>query len=310
MGRVLSGTARTGDELAAIHWEHTTGTFRAMGHRFAVRSTHAGIGRFVENAYAACASPTESPGTWYSILHDHGDRDPHALYVDAEPVLRSPVPAPILNHLTWHVNQRAIELSGDRVLLHAAAAAWGDLGIILPGPKDSGKTTLVAGLVKAGFRYLTDEATSIDPASLRLHPYPKPLSIDPGSWQVHADLEPDTDTDTARYIRDQWQVAPERIRADAVSGPVGASLAVFPRYEPGADMLLQPLRRSAAVVTILEQTFRFHAAGRRNLQVVARLIERMHCYRLVCGDLPTAVAEVTRLVRAAGSTERVEGAAR
>jgi hypothetical protein len=74
--------------------------------------------------------------------------------------------------------------------------------------------------------------------------------------------------------------------------------------------VLQPLRRSAAVVTMLEQTFRFHAAGRRNLQVVARLVERMHCYRLVCGDLPTAVAEVTRLVEAAGSTERVEGVAR
>jgi hypothetical protein len=309
MGGERIGSARAGDPLAAIPWKHTTGTFRALGHLFALRSTHAGIGRFVEDAYAACASPDEAPGTWYSILHEHGDREPHALYVDAEPVVRSPAPAPILNHLTWHVNQRAIALSGDRVLLHAAAAAWGNTGIILPGPQNSGKTTLVAGLVKGGFRYLTDEATPIEPSSLSLYPYPKPLSLDPGSWQVHADLEPDIDTVTARYLRDQWQVAPERIRADAVSGPVRASLAVFPRYEPGADVVLQPLRRSAAVVTMLEQTFRFHAAGRRNLEVVARLVERMHCYRLVCGDLPTAVAEVTRLVRAAGSTDHVEGVA-
>ena len=47
---------------------------------------------------------------------------------------------------------------------------------------ESGKTTLVAGLVLAGLRYLTDEAVAIRPADGGITPFPKALSVDHGSW--------------------------------------------------------------------------------------------------------------------------------
>ena len=43
---------------------------------------------------------------------------------------------------------------------------------------ESGKTTLTAGLVRAGFDYLSDEAVAFDWDTLDIVPYAKPLSID------------------------------------------------------------------------------------------------------------------------------------
>jgi hypothetical protein len=283
--------------LDARSWAHTTRTFETLGYRFAVRSTHAGIGRFVDEMFAACAVPDARPVTWYSIIDDlPGDR-PHAVYVDDDRGMVAADPARVLTYLTWSVNQQVIAHRGEHVLVHAAAAALDDVGVILPAATEAGKTTLVAGLVRAGFQYLTDEATAIDPVSLQLLPYPKPLSIDPGSWEPLADLEPRVDCGTGAYLRRQWQVTPLSIRDDAVSGPVDAAVAVFPRYVPGASTVLEPARRSEAMITLLQQTFRFHESGARYLEVLARFLERVACYRLVSGDLDEACDALVRITR-------------
>ena len=57
-------------------------------------------------------------------------------------------------------------------------------GVLLPGPPDSGKTTLTAGLVRAGFRYLTDEAAFVDPTTRILRPFPRPLWMELGTVEI------------------------------------------------------------------------------------------------------------------------------
>lgn len=292
---------------AGTNWPHVSRTFQALAHRFAVRSTHVGIGRFVEEMYEPFSVADEGPVTLYSITDGLSGTGPHALDIDEDRVVEGAKASRVLNYLTWHVNRSAIHSSNDRVLVHAAAAALDGVGVLMPAEMEAGKTTLVAGLVKSGFRYLTDEAAVIDPASLRLHPYPKPLSIDPGSWSVLADLEPRVDSSTAAYLDVQWQVSPTRIRPTAVSGPVDAALVVFPRYMPGAETEIEPLVRSQAILTLLEQTFLFHSDGRRNLEVLGRFLERARCYRLVSGDLDEACRAVARLAGEARSSPDTGG---
>jgi hypothetical protein len=295
------------DQLGAVRWAHTTRTFRVLGHCFAVRSTDAAVGRFVDELYGACPAVPEPPRTWYSIVEDPSGRWPYALYVGADRATQSERPAAVMNHLTWHVNQRVIATSDEVVLIHAAAAAFDGHGVLLPAPMESGKTTLVAGLVRSGFHYLTDESAAIDPVTLQVHPYAKPLSIDAGSWPVLPELAPPVEAPTAAYLADQWQVAPQRIRPDAVSGPVEVATVILPRYEPGAPTTLTPLAGSEALVGTLAQTFRFHEHGRRNLTVLGRLLGRVPCYRLLSGDLDRACAEVTRAVSTAAAGRAGEG---
>jgi hypothetical protein len=67
-----------------------------------------------------------------------------------------------------------------RVFVHAGAVAWRGRAIVLPGRSFTGKSTLVAALVRRGARYLSDEYAVFDNVG-RVHPYPRPLGIrEPG----------------------------------------------------------------------------------------------------------------------------------
>ena len=63
-----------------------------------------------------------------------------------------------------------------RVFVHAGVVGWHGRAIVIPGRSFSGKTTLVAELVRAGATYYSDEYAVFDSRG-RAHPYPKPLSL-------------------------------------------------------------------------------------------------------------------------------------
>ena len=58
------------------------------------------------------------------------------------------------------------------------------------GHVDHGKTTLTAALVGEGLAYITDETVCIDPVSLKIEPFSKPLTVKPGSQELLRHLEP------------------------------------------------------------------------------------------------------------------------
>jgi hypothetical protein len=62
------------------------------------------------------------------------------------------------------------------VFVHAGVVGHHGRAIVMPGFSFSGKTTLVAELVRAGATYYSDEYAVLDEAG-RVHPYAKPLSI-------------------------------------------------------------------------------------------------------------------------------------
>src|SRR5262245_49246642 len=64
----------------------------------------------------------------------------------------------------------------NRIFVHAGVVEWSNKAIIIPGRSFSGKTTLVAELVRAGATFYSDEYAVFDKTG-RVHPYPKPLSI-------------------------------------------------------------------------------------------------------------------------------------
>jgi hypothetical protein len=63
-----------------------------------------------------------------------------------------------------------------QLFVHAGVVGWCGRAIVIPGSSRSGKTSLVAALVRAGAAYYSDEYAVID-ASGRVLPYPRPLSI-------------------------------------------------------------------------------------------------------------------------------------
>jgi hypothetical protein len=72
------------------------------------------------------------------------------------------------------------EMAPHHVFVHAGAVSWRGEAIIIPGRSLSGKTTLVAELVRAGATYYSDEYAVLDELG-RVHPYTDALSIRPES---------------------------------------------------------------------------------------------------------------------------------
>jgi hypothetical protein len=68
------------------------------------------------------------------------------------------------------------EFARRRIFIHAGVVGWRGRAILVPGSSYSGKTTLVAELVKAGAAYYSDEYAVLDEKG-RVHPFSKPLSI-------------------------------------------------------------------------------------------------------------------------------------
>ena len=113
--------------------------------------------------------PPEHPGPL-------GEHDLRLTDLDADQTYR----------VSQHLTGLAIALaSGSLLLLHAAVlapeAAQAPQGARVVGvvaASGTGKTTFCTRLTE-GFRYLTDETLAVDPATLTVLPYPKPLSVIP-----------------------------------------------------------------------------------------------------------------------------------
>jgi hypothetical protein len=108
------------------------------------------------------------------------------------------------------------EHSADYTFIHAGVvcADRSAGAIVIPGRSFSGKTTLVAELVRAGATYYSDEYAVVDQHGL-IHPFAKPLSIRRDGSQELGALVPVAESRTA-------------------SQPVRARLILVTRYEAGA----------------------------------------------------------------------------
>lgn len=299
--------------LASAAAPYRVGRYRALEHTFEVATSDAAVrdylaavlGDLAAPAYDDPTSPRVDHGRYLlsggqiaDIVHDQheeGDRRAWVVRDGGDVILATDWLDRALYTLLWHINAETVRRSDPRYpVVHAAAATYGDAAVLLPAPPDAGKTTTVAGLVRAGFGYLTDEAVAIDPHTLRAQPYPKALSIHRGSWDVLADLRPPHH----HRIEGQWQVPASSIRPDVVAGAAPVRLVVLPSYEGGAATRLEPTHRAEMLLRLADSTFHFRDTPQRNLDVLARVLEDAACYRLVLGDLDEAVRLVGELVRA------------
>lgn len=277
--------------------EATTRRFRALGHDFSV-TTEPALAAYLDEVFAALAADG-APAHRYTLLR--GDEDPGRwrLCFDDEQLMTSHSPGFIYSYLCWHVNRIAVEECNDLLLLHASCAAdeHGN-AVILPAVMESGKTTTVAGLVRSGLRYLTDEATAIDIGTGNLTPYPKPLSVDRGSWEVLADLRPTIDDELDIFLGSQWQVP-----GDAVGGVADRArpaLVVTPGYDASVDGVeIEPLSPGNTLLALGSNAFNLAGFGRDGFASLEQIARECPGYRMRHSDLDAAVAAVRDLLEEA-----------
>lgn len=122
-----------------------------------------------------------------------------------------------------------------KVFVHSGAVGWKGQAILIPGRSLSGKTTLVAELVKAGATYYSDEYAVLD-ARGRVHPYARPLQI--------------RENATAKQTR----YGVEKLGGQAGSRPLPVKLVVASHYKAGTKWRPRRLSAGQGVLELLAQT--------------------------------------------------------
>jgi hypothetical protein len=279
-------------------WGYRTPAMTGLSYRFAVRSNDGRLGRCVQSLLAglheAGAGPTAPVEHWYSLTANaDGTID---VARDGEPVAQAQRPGEAVGWLVWDVNRGAAQAGRNHLLFHAAGLQDGDAGVLIPGATGAGKSTLAAGLVRAGLAYLSDELMALEIDGGRLLPYAKPMTLKPGGADALRLMWPPPIGANDLRAGEEWLLAV----GDDAGRPVGAAcvpeLVVVPRYQPGHATQLKPLSDTEAFVALAVNAVNFVEHGSDGARALGQLVTRCECVALTMSDLDEAVEVVRQLL--------------
>jgi len=182
-------------------------------------------------------------------------RQYHLLYIGGERVARSLDLEEVLFTLETYVQLTVAAQAQHRVFVHAGVVGWRGQAIVIPGRSNSGKSTLVAALLRAGATYYSDEYAVLD-ARGRVYPYPRPLALSesPG--------EPPT----------RWPAKALGSRTGVKPLPVG--LVVVSKYQPGARWRPRALSPGQALLALLDNAVPARLQPERVLSTLGQVVTR------------------------------------
>ena len=192
----------------------------------------------------------------------------------------------------FSIFEKFIERENEHLLLHAGAVACRNRGLILSGPKGCGKTSLAAGLLGEGFRYLADDTAALSFADCKLVPLPRPLHV------KRPDLTAGLRLSTYERPAGDYQARYALPRArELARRPAAPAWLVFPRYRAGARMKLSPLGGGRAAKLLLQQAQNLHNHPRRGLDSIAALANNIRAFRLDYCRADQAARRLRELVK-------------
>lgn len=260
-------------------------SFRAVGVTFTVAAAHRDVRAHLLEVLHAFRAPVD-PARVYTVLDRvEGTRREFELHLDDHHLMSSTSASEVVRDLVRSLNREVVSASPELVFLHASAVELGGAAAIFPASMESGKTTLAAGLTRAGLRYVTDELVAVDPAGMVIRPYPKPFSLDPGSWPLFAEARPAAPDE---LLDIQWQVPPSAFGPESVAPECRPGVVVFPRYEQGVETALYPMSPAEAMMTLAGNALNLRESGATGARTLAEIADRCPAYRLDVGDLDDA----------------------
>ncbi|HEY1650652.1 MAG TPA: hypothetical protein VGG09_02100 [Acidimicrobiales bacterium] len=290
---------------------HCTPNLKALSYRFAVCCDDPSLGAHVDALFADLGDPDEPGGAsasasppphQYRLTASPGRDGVVDAWRDEELVEPGLAPGDALAWLVWDVNRLAAEQSGQHLLFHAGGLEADGTGILVPAASGSGKSTLTAGLTRAGLGYLSDELVALELDGTgpgRLLPYPKPITVKPGSFAVLAEMDPGPLADGwFGEPGGEWQVPVGGGAGRRVGDPCAPGFVIFPRYDPAAETALTRLSETEAFFLLALHAVNLLPHGAAGTGALGRLAADCGCYTLALSDLDEACGLVLGIVAA------------
>jgi hypothetical protein len=175
------------------------------------------------------------------------------------------------------------ELAKHRIFVHAGVVGWKGKAIVIPGRSYSGKSTLVAELVRAGATYYSDEYAVLDSRG-RVHPFSKPLELrQEGEFR-------------------QTKITAAELGGQSGTKPLPVGLVLMTQFKNGARWRPRKLTAGKGVLEMLFNTVSARRSPARALATLQRVAAQADVLKGVRGDARKVATAV--LERVAGNQNR------
>lgn len=304
-GSARGKAARLSDELVdEIEWSGSA-LFRALSFWFIVEWNWEPLGRHARRILSGFEVAPEtqhqpqsesSPLPRYRLARiDRGDEAWFWVLDERKPAFGLPSAGSLFDWFFWRLNADIVRGARDFFILHAGAVvAPSGHGVVLPGHSGAGKSSLVAGLVRRGFGYLSDEFAAIDPVERGLFAVPRALSLKPGSYDLFDGLRQPDPEDPFRGS--QWHIPGSDLGDYGGAGPHRVRWVIAPQYQHGAPLSIAPMTPAETAYTLGTHSPSLGAYGRRALPLLADVASKAAGFRLISGNIEEAVTAVEDLV--------------
>ncbi len=195
------------------------------------------------------------------------------LYGDILRLARSTDAEEILEAFEADLKLYVAEAARHRVFVHAGVVGWRGRAILIPGRSFSGKTSLVAELVRAGASFYSDEYAVLD-ARGRVHPYAKPLAVRVESTQR------------------QRRLTVEALGGVAGGKPLPVGLVVVSEYRAGARWRPRTLTPGQGLLALLSNTVAVRRQPEASLGALREAVARARILKSKRGEAVGVAASI------------------
>jgi len=256
-------------------------SFLSYGNRIGIRTNSPELMDRMLDLIPPGWEPVRSPfvDRLYSVLVPRGNgqsskvRRLNLVYGGVERIARTPALADALTVLEADLQLFTAALAKNRVFVHAGVVGWRGRAIVIPGRSFSGKSSLVAELVRAGATYYSDEYAVLDRRG-HVHPYARSLSI-----------------------RKEATGQTERFPVGSLGGvagvePLPVGLVVASMYKPGARWRPRTLSPGHAILALLSYTLPARRKPRMALEALQRAVKRARVVKSPRGEAREVVDSI------------------
>jgi len=197
------------------------------------------------------------------------------LYADIAKISRGMELDHVLNAFESDLQLYVAENARRRTFVHAGVVGWKNRAVVIPGRSFSGKTTLVAELVRAGATYYSDEYAVLD-ARGRVHPYSRPLAI-----------------------RNEGEYKSTKHPVEMLGGvpgvkPLQVGLVVVSQYKEGARWRPRQLSRGQGALALLANTVSAREQPEAALSTLRHVVSEAPVIKGVRGEAREVVEAIFR----------------
>ncbi len=181
--------------------------------------------------------------------------------------------------------------------MHAGVVSLNDKAILLCGEANNGKTTLTLGLVREGFKYLSDEIAFIDQASGQVEPFPRALGLRHKTIGMFPELDRSVHLQPTKSLSgdDKWLVDIEEIFPKSLGASCKVGVIIF--MEGFSESVeLTPISASEALFKCMKYSHTAESDPFQAMLQVASVVESARCYRLRSGGVHDTVRMIADLV--------------